>query len=148
MNVTTYWNEYKKKSGTDKSFVEAYYFCDNKEDANELADLVLEGKKRATASNYLMFEIAKEPLPKVGDLNIITDFHGEPKCIVQTTEVKIVKFKDVNPEFAEAEGEGDLSLEYWREAHRRFFTRELDEMKECFTEEMPVVCEKFTVVHK
>ncbi|NLY82576.1 MAG: ASCH domain-containing protein [Clostridiales bacterium] len=148
MDIKTYWNKYKEKSGTDKLLKKAYYFCDNKEEAEELANLVLEGKKRATASIYLMYEIENEPLPKVGDLNIITDFYDEPKCIIETTDVNIAEFKDVSPEFANTEGEGDSSLEYWKYAHRSFFTKELLDMDKCFTEDMLVVCEKFKVVYK
>lgn len=148
MNISTYWNKFKVKSGTDKTYIEAYCFCDNKKDADELANLVLEGKKRATASNYSNYQRENERLPEVGDLNIITDFYNEPKCIVETIEIEIVKFKDVSLEFAKTEGEGDSSLEYWRDAHRSFFARELYENGEEFTEGMLVVCEKFKVIYK
>jgi uncharacterized protein YhfF len=40
-------------------------------------------------------------------------------CIVETTEVTLRMYNEVDAEFAREEGEGDLSLEYWREAHRQ-----------------------------
>jgi uncharacterized protein YhfF len=48
--------------------------------------------------------------------------------------------------------EGDRSLQYWREAHWRFFSRTLPSIgksigKEPATE-MPLVCERFWVVYK
>jgi hypothetical protein len=51
-------------------------------------------------------------------------------------------------EFAVSEGEGDRSLEYWREAQRRYFTRECQSAGREFTEDMPVVCERFRVVYR
>jgi uncharacterized protein YhfF len=148
MGINEFWEEYKKKSCNDKEYKEAYYFCDNEKDADELAELVLIGQKRGTASSYLCYEEEGEEIPKVGDLNIITDFKGNPKCVVETVNVDIIKFKDVPLEFAKREGEGDSSLEYWKEGHRGFFTRDLESMGKEFTEDMLVVCESFEVVYK
>jgi len=148
MTVDQYWKEFQIKIGTNKEYIEAFYFCNNEKDANELAELVLLGKKCATASNYLVYEQENESLPKSGDFSIVTDFTGKPLCVIETTEVEIVSFKDVTPEFAEKEGEGDLSLEYWRNAHKYFFTQELKEIGKEFCEDILVVCESFKVVYK
>lgn len=147
MDCETYWKKFIEEKGIQHRKHTSYYFCDNEEDANELAQLVVSGKKRATASSVLSYEYEKEPLPQVGDLNIITDFFDQPMCIVETTKVNIVLFKDVTPEMAALEGEGDLSLKYWREGHKRFFSRECEEFGEEFSEDMPVVFEQFKVVY-
>jgi len=148
MTIKDYWNNFQKITGSNKEFLEAFYFCDNKKDADELAALVLCGKKRATASNYIIYEHGNESIPKPGDLSIVTDFEGSPLCVIETIEVEVVAFKDVSPEFAAREGEGDSSLEYWKDAHRRFFSRELEEIGRTFNEDIPVVCESFNVIYK
>jgi uncharacterized protein YhfF len=148
MTVEEYWREYKSKSGDKADTYKAYCFCSNEQDARELACLVIRGKKRATASNAWVYEHEGEPLPKIGDMSVITDFYGEPKCVIKTTGADIVRFSSVTAEFAAAEGEGDLSLEFWRDAHRRVFTRECESIGRVFSEDMPVVCERFTVVYK
>ena len=56
---------------------------------------------------------------------MITDWTGLARCVIRTSLVEVVAFADVGEEFAAAEGEGDGSLEYWREAHRAAFGREL-----------------------
>lgn len=147
MDCEAYWKKFIEEKGLEDREHTSYYFCDNEEDADELAKLVVSGKKRATASSVLYYEYEKEPLPQVGDLNIITDFFNQPICIVETTKVNIVLFKEVTPEMAALEGEGDLSLEYWRDGHRRFFSREYEEIGEEFSEDMPVVFEQFKVVY-
>lgn len=124
----------------------AWHFCDNESDANELADLVLSGKKRATAGLLWSYEAEGEPLPVVGDLNIVTDWEGRARCVIRTTSVEVVPFADVTPEFAAIEGEGDGSLGYWREVHEAAFTRELAGASQAFEPSMPVVCECFEVV--
>jgi len=149
MKIDEYWQLFKEKNGLgDDIGYDSYYFCDNEKDANELGKLVLAGKKRATASCAMCCEYEKEPLPQSGDLCIITDFSNRPLCIVETTHIDIVPFKDVSPEFAALEGEGDCSLDYWRKAHEYFFTKELEELGLQFTQDMPVVCEMFKVVYK
>ena len=47
-----------------------------------------------------------------------------PVCVIRLISIRLVRFCDVTEEFARKEGEGDLSLEYWRKEHHRFFTRE------------------------
>jgi len=108
---------------------------------------VLEGTKRATASLYDSYKNGEE-IPKVGDLSIITNWSGIAKCIIMSTSIEVVPYKDVDEEFAATEGEGDKSLEYWKKVHRKFFTEELTEIGGEFSEEIPVVCEKFEVVFK
>ena len=82
-----------------------------------MAELTIKGDKRATTSLHYLYEIEKEEVPKVGELSIITDFDGNAKCIIKTTDVKVLPFSKVDEKFAYTEGEGDKSLEYWRRVH-------------------------------
>lgn len=147
MTVEEYWDTYKKATGDKTEKYTSYYFCNNEEDARKLAELVVSGKKRATASCAWVFEHENERIPEAGDICIITDFFGEPKCVVKTTRVDVVRFGEVTAEHAATEGEGDLSLEFWRRAHKWFFTMECEAIGREFNEEMPVVCERFEVVY-
>ena len=149
-SVSTMWREYlaslgEKPETTEKRYL-AWYFCDNEADAAELADLVLQGVKRATAGLKQSYEHDGEPLPAPGDLSVITDYHGRACGIIRTTAVRVLPFRDVPAEFAAREGEGDGSLEYWRRGHWKFFSRELAAMGRTPDEEMEVVCEDFELV--
>ncbi len=64
-------------------------------------------------------------------------------CVILTEHVAVVPYREIGGEHARREGEGDLSLAYWRRVHEAFFTRELAEMGQEFTPDMPVVCEEF-----
>lgn len=111
-----------------------------------LAKLVLYGQKTATTSSYPLYALENEPLPQVGEYNIILDGNDEAICITKTTKVYRTLFKDVSARHAYLEGEGDRSLAYWRKVHQDFFTAELAEVKLNFTPELEVVCEEFDVV--
>lgn len=142
-----YLNSLGKEKSTDKTY-SAWHFCDNEGDANELAELVINGTKKATASLYASYEFENEDIPKAGDHSIITDWSGTARCIIKTTNVDVVPYKDVTEEFAATEGEGDRTLNYWRNCHWSYFSREMKEIGSEPDENMLVVCEKFEVVYK
>ncbi len=147
-SVKIMWNEFIKNNIINpKTEYSAWPFGGEEKSANELVELVIRGQKRATASLYEIYEYIGEPLPKAGDYSVVTDWKGVARCVIITTGVEIIPFNLVSEEFARKEGEGDLSLEYWREVHREFFSKELKETsgKE-FKEDMPVVCEEFELV--
>ena len=131
-----------------KATADSYHFCSDEESANYLADLVVQGEKQATASLLWSYEADNEPLPEVGQLSVITNWEGEPQCIVEVTEVEIKPYNAVTAEFAFIEGEGDKSLEYWRRVHWEFFSMECDEIGKEPAEDMLVILEKFKVIWK
>ena len=114
--------------------------------ADELGGLIAKGTKTATCSALAEWEAEGDALPQVGDLTMVLSGTGEPLCIIEVTEVRIRGFNEVDADFAWEEGEGDRSLEHWREVHRFFFTRSLSRIGREFSEDMPLVCERFRVV--
>ena len=129
----------------DITKLEHWHFEMNEGAANFLLGLVLEGKKRATSSSLLGYEIENAPIPKVGEKSVITYFDGTPGCVIEAVNVKIIPYREITYELAKKEGE-DESLESWRINHRRFFTEEGEEIGYTFTEDMPVVFEEFEVI--
>lgn len=125
----------------------AWHFCDNQADADELGELVLRRIKTATCSLLWLYEAEDEPVPEAGDYSIITGWNGRPLCIIETTEVTIRPYNQVDAQFAYDEGEGDRSLATWRGAHWRAFSRELAAAGRAPTEDMPLVCERFRVLY-
>ncbi len=148
LRYLAFWSDFAATCASDPTphFLEAFYFDDHEASANELAELVVRGRKRATAALLWVHEHEHRPLPQPGDLSIVTDFDGTPRCIIETRQVDVVPFDQVSAEFAATEGEGDGSLRFWREAHRRFFGRECQRIGRQPDEQMPVVCERFAVV--
>lgn len=87
-------------------------------------------------------------MPTVGHLQVVTDWHGNPICIIEIDTVTQCPYNEVTAEFAKAEGEGDLSLEWWREAHWNFFSKECNELKIEPQQDMMLVLERFHVVYQ
>lgn len=142
------WGDYLDKHLED-AFVEApktIHFCDNEKDANECLELVLKNVKKATSPSLLGLQLRNEPLPKIGDFLVITDWDGKAKCIVKTTTVKLKPMFSIDEAYAQKEGEGDKSLAYWKKTHWDYYTRELAEFNREPRESMIVVCQEFVKV--
>lgn len=149
-HLSDFWNAFADSIGgvDDALFYEVCVFGDSEDLANELAELVLRGIKRATAGSVWSCEVEGRRLPVPGDLSIVTNWSGSPLCIIETEAVELVPFSEVSSEFAATEGEGDGSLSFWRDAHRQYFTRECARAGRQFSENMPVACERFKVVYR
>ena len=125
----------------------ADYFCADETNANLCADLILRGEKRASCSMDYWYSHEGEAMPEVGHLQVVTDWAGKPVCIIEITSVEKCKYRDVSAEFAAEEGEGDKSLQWWREAHWQFFSLECEELGIEPTAEMLLVLERFKRVY-
>ena len=90
---------------------------------------------------------ARSP-PKPGSLSVVTYWDGKPACVIETLAIEVLPFEQVSAEFAAAEGEGDGSLSYWRRVHWDYFGRECARVGRAPSLVMPVVCERFGVIHK
>ena len=117
--------------------MESFSFGDSAELADELLELVLIGKKTATA--WAAAEGDKGVV--VGKRWIVKDGQGRPGAILETVEVERRRFGNVDAAFAYDEGEGDRSLAWWREAHARYFTRRAES-----SPEMELYCERFRLI--
>jgi uncharacterized protein YhfF len=151
-SIRAYWQTFLSTVPPDSPYHAKSYskggYGDSPELANELIQLILIGKKTATCGSLWEWEDEGKPLPQAGDIWVEVDGSGTPVCITETTEVTIRKYNEVDADFARAEGEGDLSLNYWRQAHKNYFSRTLPKIGREFSEDMPLVCERFKVIYK
>ena len=115
----------------------SWAFGDTPALADELASPVISGKKTASCGSLASFQ-NEDNQPVIGCYNIILNAAQEPVCVIRLIAMRIIRFCDVTEEFARKEGEGDRSLDYWRQAHRDFFIRTGN-----FSETMELVTEEY-----
>ena len=141
-----YWNAYWDAQKKEKpAKVSAWQFG---ADPDYLAQLVIDGVKTATCSGHIFYEIEQEPLPAVDDYSIVLNSNDEPLAIIKTVDVTVMPMNEVPEEFAIAEGEGDRTYRYWKEAHVEFFTQELSKVGLEYSKDMLLVCERFELVNE
>lgn len=70
--VSEFWARYRAVHPDAPARPKAvFHFCDNQADADICADLV-----RATASSLAELALAGDPVPRAGDLSVVTDWFG------------------------------------------------------------------------
>jgi uncharacterized protein YhfF len=121
-------------------------YGDSPELSQELIDLIRTGSKRAGTGLLWAYEAEAEELPQVGDIEIVVDHNYEPVLLTRVTTVEVVPFNEVTAGYAAIEGEVDGSLDYWREGHWNFFSRECARIGREPRDDMPVVCSVFDLL--
>ena len=147
--VQEFWNaflEIEPELAKDTPF-QTWHFGNTPEMAGQLASLVIHGKKVATASLEAVNEIKPDEAPIDDGYSVITTYDGNPICVIQTVEIELVPFKEVDEQFAFDEGEGDQTLDYWRDVHNRYFTVEAAELGLEFSKSSIICCERFRLVY-
>ncbi len=148
-SVEKFWREFCAKNqdvNADEPY-QVWYFGLRSEDAAELCNLVLQGKKTATASLPWEYEDKPDDAPFVGGFSVVTNYEGVPQCVLKTIELRVVPFNEVDENFAFDEGEGDQSLDYWRAVHWDYFSRRCIEIRREPSSTMPINCERFELLY-
>ncbi len=122
------------------------HFYDNEKDCEDSLKLVLSGTKKAISHSLLGLQLRKEPLPKIGDFMVITDWKGKARCIVRTVAVRLKPFFSIRQSYVKIEGEGNKSVENWKKSHWEYYQRELAPYSREPRDSMIVVCEIFEKV--
>jgi len=145
--IQSFWDRFVSQHREQSSLLafkfEAWSFGNTKEMADELGQLVLEGKKTATCSLLRAYKGEEDQIPRVGVYSVLCDGSENPLCIVFITDTWICKYNEVDEKHAYEEGEGDRSLDYWKKVHQDFFSS-----YEGFNVEDDLVCERFKVVFR
>lgn len=120
----------------DWSRLDRFSFGDSLHVADELLALVLSGRKTATC-----WSVQEGKQTAVGKRMVVCDGSGRPRAVVETVSLEQRAFQEVDEAFARKEGEGDLTLESWREVHMNYFKQNGG-----FNPSMLLWCEEFKVV--
>jgi uncharacterized protein YhfF len=126
--------------------LDVYHFADTPWSAANLAHHVVKGTKRATALWPDAARAKGETIPTPGLVSVITDGFGMPLCVVRSERVDELRFGDVDESVAIDEGEGDKSLEDWKDGHRLYFAREGKELGLPFDDDTVVMIDRFRVL--
>lgn len=119
---------------------ETFTFGDSADLCAELIALVRSGRKTATCGALRDFGDGGEAMPVRGRRDIALTWNGTPALVIETVDVSITRFCDVDAAFALAEGEND-DLAGWRRDHQAFFERNGG-----FDPGMKLVCERFRLI--
>ena len=141
-----FWTRFKAATGeTAAAPQDISAFGDSPEMADELLELILIGQKRATCSlaRWYVGPDADTPLPRTGNLALVLDGKGDPRCVLRITSVEIKPVRETDAQFAWDEGEGDRTLDDWMQGHCAFWQREAEREGFVFSTDLEAVYERF-----
>ncbi|MGB7447744.1 MAG: ASCH domain-containing protein [Ornithinimicrobium sp.] len=130
----------------DRSY-EAFSIGDSTESRDEGARLIREGLKTATSELLWSYQADEADPPVAGSVSILLDGRGEPVCVVETVEVNVVAFDEVDEQFAREYGEWGSTLESWRERAWEYYSAICFDLGREPCLDMPLVCERLGVLH-
>jgi uncharacterized protein YhfF len=149
--IQEFWQKYCMMVGDDhtkESPDDAWAFGDSPKLADELVQLVIEGKKTTTTATMMEHKYNNWKMAKKGDFVVVLDGQEDPKAVIEFVEVQIMNFNEMTDvQFAIDEGEGFNTLEIWRDVHWRYFSRNLEKFNEKVSEEMEIVCMRFKCIY-
>lgn len=140
-----FWRAFCNAAGVEAGY-DVAAFGDTRAMADELADLVVAGQKRATAGLLRDFGPNGEPMPVVGGYVVLIDGEARPRAVWRTTDVRTGPLVSVDHQFAWDEGEGDRTRDWWLSAHRDFFGRQAGLQGFEMHDEIDTVFERFEVL--
>ena len=120
---------------------QTFSFGDSPAMADELLALVFAGTKTATCGALRNYSVGSPDMPVVGRRDVVLDGKGRRAAVIETLEVTIRCFDEVDEAFAHDEGEGFRTLADWRKGHQAYFERNGG-----FSPDMELVCERFRLV--
>lgn len=96
--ISSFWSGFLAATSrpADTPLYDAFHFGDREASADTLADLVLRVEKVATSSLFWDYEVEGKRPPRPGDLSVITRWDATPVCVVETTDVTIRPFEEVD----------------------------------------------------
>ena len=119
--IQAFWLDYQRTCKVQVPGFAASALGHNRVLADELAELIVAGIKRAHATLEHDFTVDKDVLPQPGDHLVVLDGRGRPRAIVRNSHVERRHFDEIDDAFAFEAGEGDLTLRWWLTAHRQDF---------------------------
>lgn len=146
-SIEGFWAVAARHLGLNQPTPAHFAFGDTPSMATQLVELVLAGKKTATAGLVADFENDADPYPIPGEFYIVLDGANIPRAVIKTLETRVGPLNSCDAQFAFDEGEGDCTLTWWMNAHRDFFTRRCAELKIPMHDEIDVVFERFSCVY-
>ena len=148
-SIDEYWNGFLSSQPPTSYFfgrtISTERFGHTPQLADELGGLVVSGLKTGSCSALWEWEADGHSLPHPGMVTIVLNGREEPLCIIEITEVYVRRFRAVDEDFAHSDGWSSLLV--WRESKREYFSRTLPRIRREFSEDMPLVCVLFKLIH-
>jgi uncharacterized protein YhfF len=113
----------------------------------QVLELIRTGDKTGTYSLPWLIQNTDQPAPAVGDPIILVNFAGQPRMLVRLTAIETVPFGQITLAHTAIDGSPVRDLAIWKPLHTRYWNTLLAPFQLCVNDAMPVLVEKFELLH-
>lgn len=142
-----FWTAFLEQTDTpEHSYCSRYtYFGTSEEESVEIMEQLLRGEKTAISHCVSYYITTRSPLPRIGDYTMVTDFYGNPGCIVKAVDVVIDPISAIPPEVSALECQGDHAA--WTARKHEEFAALAQRSHFHYHDELPVLMELVELVY-
>jgi uncharacterized protein YhfF len=130
-----------------RRFYESFRIGIEDQDADTGAAAILSRQKTATSSLLWEYESSGKALPPLGNLSVVENGQRVPICVVTTTWIDLIRFDDIDAQFAYEYGEGDRTLAGWRRMFWPYYSKACAALGREMSGDAPLICERFRVLY-
>ena len=142
-----FWQAFLEQTeAPENSYCSRYtYFGSSEEESVEVLEQLLRGEKTAVSHCVPYYIVTRSPMPKIGDYTMVTDFYGNPCCVLKCTGVIIEPVNEITEDVAKQECQGDLAA--WQAKKVEEFQTLSKRASFHYNEGLPVLMEQVEVVY-
>lgn len=143
-----FWQAFLEETGTPENTVlnEYTYFGSSEEESVTVLEQLLAGEKTAVSHCIPDYLVKKRRMPRVGDYTMVTDFYGNPCCILHTTDVTIAPMPEI-PEDLRAQDCPGIQPAAWLAQKQAEYRDLAGHSSFHYHDEIPVLMETVALVY-
>jgi len=142
-----FWGAFLEQTGRPETTVmtDVTYFGGSEEESVTVLEQLLSGEKTAVGHCIPAYLAAKRRMPRIGDYTMVTDYYGNPCCILFTSDVTIAPMSEIPEDLRRRECPA-LTPEQWL-TRKQAESRDLaGRLKFHYNEEIPLLMETVEMV--
>ena len=143
-----FWQAFLEETGTpENTYMDRCTYFGNSEEASiEVLEQLLRGEKTALSHCVSQYIVKKQRMPRLGDYIMVTDFYGNPCCILKTVGVTIEPLPQLPEELILRETPG-ITPAAWLAEKQAEFAERAKKGGFHYHPELPVLMETVEVVY-
>lgn len=143
-----FWGAFLEQTGRPETTVmtDVTYFGDSEEESVTILEQLLSGEKTAVGHCIPAYLATKRRMPRAGDYTMVTDYYGNPCCILYTSDVTIAPMPEI-PEDLRRMEYPELTAEQWLARKQAESLDMASRLRFHYNEEIPLLMETVKMVY-
>ncbi len=145
--LDSFWAEARAADPNLSDPYEVRWFGIDAETTQMIFDYIKEGVKVGTFTLPWILENTGQSPAEAGQPVILIDYDGTPTLVLRILDTTTVSFGDIDASITRLDGPAVQDPAIWKPLHQQFWESQLEKFGLTVTDDMPVLVERFELVH-